>query len=412
MTAFQIHRSHPVSLSSAIRVATILLLATISIGCAEPFEVTRQRAPKAKSPPPGDRLLAAMVPTAKQAWFFKLSGKKELIEAQSDAFHELLKSLTMKDGEPVWKTPKGWTEEPGTGMRKATFVIATGEKSSRAEEYSGNGGVNSKLECTVIPLPSTGVLANVNRWRKQIGLPGLSAEELKPEKGGKGDLNEFALEDGTLVTWVNLEGNIIGGTSPPFADMAGGLGPMQGDMPPGHPDAPVPPQQNDNQQGPAPAVTPGPVGPAGPIGPPPTVQFRKDSIDAMSYEIPSHWALGPPRQFREKTWNIVLHGQTAEASISSLAAGAADLTANVNRWRGQIDMPASTTDQVKESLDPIKIDGTAGHVAVIRGPKKTTVGAIVVHGDTGWFLKLTGDIQLTAAEEANFRKFLETIRFK
>ena len=57
----------------------------------------------------------------------------------------------------VWTLPSGWKEVPGNGMRLATFVPP--------------GGL--KTEATVVALPgdSGGELANVNRWRGQIGLP-------------------------------------------------------------------------------------------------------------------------------------------------------------------------------------------------------------------------------------------------
>jgi len=55
-----------------------------------------------------------------------------------------------------WTLPAGWTQEEGGGMRFATIKApATG-----------------KLEISVVVLPGTagGELANVNRWRSQIGL--------------------------------------------------------------------------------------------------------------------------------------------------------------------------------------------------------------------------------------------------
>jgi hypothetical protein len=388
----------------ATRLVLFGALAIIVVGCAEPFEVTRQYVPKVKTPPPGDRLLAAMVPTGRQAWFFKLSGKKDLVEAQTKAFHGLLKSLTMKDGEPVWQTPDGWNEQPASGMRRATFVIGTKEEIDKAAEYSGNSADVATLECTVIPLPSIDVIANVNRWRKQIGLTSLLASELEPEKGGTGELNEFDLEDGTTVTWVNLEGNIVGGSGPPFASMAG-LGPMQRGMPPNHP---VAPNDNANPKGPAPA-------PAGPAGPPRVVKFRTDSIADMAYEIPTHWEQGPPKQFREKTWNIEANDQACEASISALGAAAgadSGLAANINRWRKQTGLLPLPDSEVKSTLDVIEVDGQKGHFAQIRGPRKTTLGIIVVQGSKAWFLKLTGDIQITANEAESFGKFVQSIRFK
>ena len=55
-----------------------------------------------------------------------------------------------------WTLPKGWTETPGNGMRFATL----------------NPPGPGKIELSVVCLPGQagGELANVNRWRGQIGL--------------------------------------------------------------------------------------------------------------------------------------------------------------------------------------------------------------------------------------------------
>ena len=67
-------------------------------------------------------------------------------------------------GALKWSLPKGWSEEPGGGMRFATFKAP----------YPG------KLEATVVvlPGPAGGELANVNRWRGQISLPALDEAAL------------------------------------------------------------------------------------------------------------------------------------------------------------------------------------------------------------------------------------------
>lgn len=56
-----------------------------------------------------------------------------------------------------WKTPGGWTEKPGSGMRRATFVVP------------GNAGP-ADLSVVSLPGDAGGALANVNRWRGQVGL--------------------------------------------------------------------------------------------------------------------------------------------------------------------------------------------------------------------------------------------------
>ncbi len=54
----------------------------------------------------------------------------------------------------AWTVPAGWSEKPASGMRLATFEAGRG------------------AEVSVVALPGTagGNLANVNRWRGQIGL--------------------------------------------------------------------------------------------------------------------------------------------------------------------------------------------------------------------------------------------------
>lgn len=68
---------------------------------------------------------------------------------------ELNKSV---DRTPLtWKTPSGWLEKTGSGMRLATFV---------------NADANNPIEATIVSLggEAGGVSANVIRWMQQINL--------------------------------------------------------------------------------------------------------------------------------------------------------------------------------------------------------------------------------------------------
>ena len=60
-------------------------------------------------------------------------------------------------GALKWTLPNGWTETPGSGMRYATLTPPDAGK--------------VELSVVVLPGPAGGELANVNRWRGQIGLP-------------------------------------------------------------------------------------------------------------------------------------------------------------------------------------------------------------------------------------------------
>jgi hypothetical protein len=67
-----------------------------------------------------------------------------------------------------WTLPKGWTSTPGSGMRFATL----------------NPPGPGKVELSVVCLPGSagGELANVNRWRGQIGLEPIDEKALAAAK--------------------------------------------------------------------------------------------------------------------------------------------------------------------------------------------------------------------------------------
>ncbi|HET6440705.1 MAG TPA: hypothetical protein VFG59_21780 [Anaeromyxobacter sp.] len=80
-----------------------------------------------------------------------------------------------------WTLPPGWKEAAGGQMRYATLTAP----------------VPGKVDVSVVVLPGDagGELANVNRWRNQIGLAPLADGELpsvkKVVKSGAGDLNVY-----------------------------------------------------------------------------------------------------------------------------------------------------------------------------------------------------------------------------
>jgi ABC-type transport system involved in cytochrome c biogenesis permease subunit len=120
----------------------------------------------------GPRTLAAIVPAGSRGWFFKLTGTAEAVESQADTFREFLASLHFDadGGPPAWNLPAGWQAEPGEGPRYATIHVPA-------------GGRTLELSVTTLGGPDAGqdeeyLLANINRWRGQLDLEPLSADDL------------------------------------------------------------------------------------------------------------------------------------------------------------------------------------------------------------------------------------------
>jgi hypothetical protein len=190
------------------------------------------------------RILAVIQRRDDMAWFFKMTGDSQLVAQEKSSFVEFLKSVQFVPGEPVnsspptsfpfadgslpaghpdisaaptssgsapvssagkprWNVPSGWKEVPGGQFLVAKFVIA-GDGSAQAavnvSSSAGNGG---------------GVAANMNRWRKQLGLGELSVEELaeleKPitTAGGQATLVEMSGTDSRSGQPATLVGAIV-----------------------------------------------------------------------------------------------------------------------------------------------------------------------------------------------------------
>ena len=171
-----------------------LLLAIATAGCERSEAIVRYTVDKPRLPETKDRTLGAIVPLASQGWFFKLTGPKDAVAAQFDAFSALLKSVHFSDeGKPQWTLPEGWQERPGSDIRFATLVIG-----------DGGAGDGKPLEVSVTVLPRSGdeqkfLLDNINRWRDQLGLAPIDIEQLA-------DASMNVSLEGATATVVNLVG--------------------------------------------------------------------------------------------------------------------------------------------------------------------------------------------------------------
>jgi len=140
------------------------LLGFLGQGCSRKEPIAAYWAPKEAT----WRMLAALVPVSEETWTFKVVGPGDRVAPVKDEVLQFLRSVQFKEGEARWALPPGWTEEKGSGDRRATLRL---------------GGAPPRLELSVVKLPGLagGVLANVNRWRGQMGYPPLAEAEVPRE---------------------------------------------------------------------------------------------------------------------------------------------------------------------------------------------------------------------------------------
>ena len=172
--------------------------------------------PQTKQPA---RILGSILQAEGSTWFFKMLGPDSLVAEQKPAFVELLKSVRFdgaaasdpvaeahrpvstntKDitgghgsaaGKPTWEVPTGWEEQPPSSMRIATFHV------------TGQNGAKADLSVTRLAGTAGGMLANVNRWRSQLGLDPV-------DEAGLERLLTHREASGSKVSFVDLVGRNV-----------------------------------------------------------------------------------------------------------------------------------------------------------------------------------------------------------
>jgi hypothetical protein len=157
-----------------------------------------------------ERILGVILHRDDTAWFFKMTGETGLVEQQKAAFIAFLKSVSFgapaaapaamdlsrlppshppiagtslgtqnflvpnantlvmgglvsdNNGKPTWTIPTGWQEGQLVQFLVAKYVII------------GTDGAQAAVNVSSLAGDGGGLLANVNRWRGQLGLPSIS----------------------------------------------------------------------------------------------------------------------------------------------------------------------------------------------------------------------------------------------
>lgn len=120
------------------------------------------------------RIVTAFVHRPDGSWFYKLQGGEAVVAAQKPAFVEFLKTVRIKEGSETAPTaaapeptppeapmvvPEGWKTLPAGQMQVAKFAVPE------------HDGAKAEVSVSVFPSDTGGTLANVNRWRRQLGMP-------------------------------------------------------------------------------------------------------------------------------------------------------------------------------------------------------------------------------------------------
>ncbi len=303
----------------------------------------------------------------------------------------------------AYETPEGWSPGQAGGMRKAAFTV---EKDGK------------KVDITVIDLSATAgaLLPNINRWRQQIQLGELTEAEMEesieevPAAGVQGHFVELvgpqeAEPRQAILAIVALQGGkswffklwgdpeLALAEKERFLEFAKSLKFEAATS--GDPHAGIPGMQ---------AGMPGTAPPAAQADP------------GVKFTVPEGWMPARAQGMRKAVFLVRDENRFAEVTVIDLSASAGDLLANINRWRGQVNLEDITQEDLDKQRSPIQVAGQESHYVEMLGPEDAErpmaiFGVVVPLEDKTWFVKIIGDAEVVVREKDRFKGFAESMTF-
>jgi hypothetical protein len=298
-------------------------------------------------------------------WFLLLSGPEAEVKKQTPVFDEFVRSTRFnepdnKDAPLIWKEPKEWRKDPPSGgmLRYAGFRIDAKPK---------------ELEVAVTRMPVKGfsLLANINRWEKQVNL---QTSDRLDELGPNVKVKREKIAD-QAVTWVDLQGLAVHTVSQPPQPMAKNANNF------------MPPMQLKKQAG----------GGKGPF----------------KFETPKGWQEIAPGMVAVNKFRV---GDGAKAATVSLTALSGSVGSNLNRWRKEVQLPELSEQDATATAVKMKVAGIDAYYADIANPagppaSNRTLGVIIPIGQTTWFIKMWGPHDFVGQQKSDFETFVKSIQF-
>ncbi len=316
-----------------------------------------------------------------------------------------------------WTAPQGWEEQASSGFRKGSYLV--------------HGAEGKTADVSVISFPEAagGLLANVNRWRNQLKLTPIANES---EAGTPMPVA------GHHMFFVDLVSDQPIGPDGSKTRILGGILSLSGEtwfFKMMGPDSLVESQRNQFRQflesvklAEAPAVAadsapaPAPMGAnsgGGKTNAPTPPPIEPSQGAPLQYTLPPNWQEKPLSPMRLASFKAVApNGKETDVSVVSLPGMAGGDLANVNRWRGQVNLGPIDEDTLAKTAEHVKGNGHDYLVVDLvsdapmgdKQEKERILAAILDESDHSWFIKMIGEDAAVESQKSAFTDFLRSLK--
>jgi hypothetical protein len=106
-----------------------------------------------------------------------------------------------------------------------------------------------------------------------------------------------------------------------------------------------------------------------------------------------------------------------EVTVTPLPESAAGISANINRWRGQLGLQPASEDELKAAAQAYQVNGQSAHLVRLvaseeASPRRAITAVVVPHDGVNWIFALKADAAVADQQQANFEKFVGSVKFR
>jgi hypothetical protein len=136
--------------------------------------------------------------------------------------------------------------------------------------------------------------------------------------------------------------------------------------------------------------------------------------NGLVWTAPSQWKAQPAGAMRKGSYTITGPGDaTADLSITAFPSSVGGELANINRWRGQVDLPPINDGELERAVTRVEHNGLKFGIVDLGGggaAPKRILGAWAPFAGGTWFFKIIGPDALVISQKSAFTEFIATVK--
>jgi len=132
---------------------------------------------------------------------------------------------------------------------------------------------------------------------------------------------------------------------------------------------------------------------------------------------PEGWSEQPLSEMRLGSFKVEgPNAASADISVIAFPGEAGGLLSNINRWRGQLQLPPLEEDQLWKSVQRTEVNNVPTYLVDFQTAENAAkssriLGAVLQTADRAWFVKMTGPPEFIQGQRQKFVEFVNSFRF-